>query len=521
MSAADAAEGFSLLDEARPAYEEAHRYYSGEVGEVFASARLQRRLKNTSGRFRVNVIRSVVASVANRLELASITVEGGRTREAQAMLERIVEANGLDVEAKNVTARASEFGDALLLVWYPDEEGGVPVVNLLDPRRARLIYDVDNPRRKRYGVHAWSGKDEAGNEYVRVNLWYVDRIERWVTKVGQRATDDPADWQESLAEADDPDSWWEKNDTGVIPFFHFRNGTPYGEPEHLHGYGAQDAITKIVASHMGTVDYHLAPQRYALTEDDNEDSDDFGLDRDEFDPDEGDEVKDDGVRSGPGEMMMFKRVKSVGQFTPADSSTFIDPAGFYIRMMGQTTDTPLHIVDESRDEPSGEARRRKEAPLTEKVKDRQRFYAPVWEDALTFALRLAGFNDVKVTARYAPAEVVGDAEGWATVKAKMEAGVPMRIALMEAGYSKEQVDEWWPEDEGGEMRTADLAVVAKVLAELSTAVSLGLVTAEEARAMLPDGVLPEGMELPPAPTPPTPELEDEEGDPLPFGEDDG
>jgi hypothetical protein len=53
----------------------------------------------------------------------------------------------------------------------------------------------------------------------------------------------------------------------------------------------------------------------------------------------------------------------------------------------------------------------------------------------------------KVEAVWAPSETATDNEGIALVAKKIENGIPPRQALLEAGYTQEQVDEWMPVDE--------------------------------------------------------------------------
>src|SRR3546814_17791675 len=57
-----------------------------------------------------------------------------------------------------------------------------------------------------------------------------------------------------------------ENETGEIPFFHFRTARPYGRPEHKKAYGPQDALTKLVTTMMSTSAFAAFPQTWALPE---------------------------------------------------------------------------------------------------------------------------------------------------------------------------------------------------------------------------------------------------------------
>jgi hypothetical protein len=497
----DVVDGFAALADSAPGYETAHSYYDGTKGEVFGSHKLKRLLARQGSEFRVNVIKTVVDAPADRLELVSAVVPGDDV--ATKQLADIMADNSIEFESGNVHHRACEFGDAYVMVWDGVEEGDGPVVNYHSPLGMRVMYDPDNPRRKLYAAHTWKVKSPLGEaaDHWRVNLLYPDRVERWRSTLGGKP-EEVAGWEPAPA-TEDPDSWTEPNPYGEVPVFHFRNGTPYGVPVHYDGYGAQDAITKIVVSHMSTLDYHIAPQRYALVTE-GEVDDELDLDDDpEFDDVAASEREDAasraGLKSGPAEVWWLRNVAEVGQFEPAKAETFTAPAKFYVAMMAQTTKTPLDMLDQSGDEPSGESRRRKDAPLRDKVRTLAKMYAATWVEVFAFALKVAGFDGRTVKVSFAPFEVVSDTEGWATIKSKIENGVPVRVALLEAGYSEEQVEEWFPEDEENRLRVADLLAVSDVLQKLGSAVALGILTAEEARELLPEGVLPDAV-APPAPS---------------------
>src|SRR5688572_10853764 len=132
----DVSEGYAALSESAPAYEEAHSYYEGSVAEVFGSQRVARLLRRQGGKFRTNVIKSVVDARADRLELLGATVPNDDG--ASKALDAIMVANAIGFESGNVHSRACEFGDAYVMVWQTEEDDE-PVINYHSPLGMRVV----------------------------------------------------------------------------------------------------------------------------------------------------------------------------------------------------------------------------------------------------------------------------------------------------------------------------------------------------------------------------------------------
>ncbi|MER7814537.1 phage portal protein [Streptomyces sp. NPDC096153] len=493
----DLMRGIEGLNDARPGYDKAHRYYTGDVREVFASARLQRALASRDVDFRLNFAKTPVNAVATRLKITAVTSPDEQQNQALAELWK---TNQLGLEAPDLHRKTCELGDGYLFVLpIEDDKGKTTGVEMYynSPLTVRAFYREDRPREVDFIIKRWS---ERG--YLRAEVLYDDHTERWTTKRNSSGTS-PADWEPWLADTDsdeeapDPESWhvphsWEKGH----PVFHFRTDRPYGTPEHYGAYGAQNAVTKLTTTHMGTVDYQGAPQRYALTEAANTDTSD--LEPGDWDDDdwptepEGptDTGDDSSLKAGPGEMWLLRGFKGVGQFDPADPRCFLDPADWYIRSLAHITDTPAHLFDITGDTPSGESLRRKEGPLVDKVRDRQKLFGAAWVEAFRFALRLLGFKDPVVDVQWAPAATVEDQEGWQTVGEKIRNGVPRRQALMETGYREEQVDAWLSGVDDAELqrRVEILAAFADSAQKLGAAAALQVISTEQATALL-DGAM--------------------------------
>lgn len=489
IARADLMLGIEELTEARPDYDRAAMYYDGKVPEVFTSLRLRRALARHGVDFDLNFAKTPVNAVTNRLKIASITSPDPATND---LISKIWQDNQLNLEMPDVFRRAGEYGDAYLMVLpVEDDQGNVVRVEMFynSPQTVRVIYDEENPRRKKFTIKRW-----CDGPYQRAELLYDDRTERWTTGENSQG-DQPGDWQPWPADPEDPESWLLENDWGEQPVFHYRNDRPYGTPEHYGAYGPQNAINKLQQTHMGTVDYQGFPQRYALTDAANTDTSD--LDPGDFDDGDwpfqekglgpSDSGDDSSLKAGPGEMWLLRGYKAVGQFEAAQPSVFLEPIDFNIRAMAQITDTPLRMFDpQSSRQRSGVSYQEEDGPFISKVEYRQTSYGATTHEAFTFALRRLGVENPVISIDWVPARSVSTAEGWQTVKAKIEAGVPRRQALMEAGYRAEQVDAWLSGTDDAELqrRVDVLASLADSAQKLGAAQTLGVISTEQVAALM-------------------------------------
>jgi hypothetical protein len=438
----DLMDGLAELEESREDYERAEEYYKNNMLELFVSPRLRRALNASEITFRIRLAKIPVDAVANRLEISSITVPGNA--DGTAMLERIWDENGMLLEAPNVHQKACMFGDCYLVVWDADEGETVDIM-YNSPLVMRIVYDQENPHVKKFAIKEWlvESTDETVKDYRRANLYYPDRIERYTT-TGDAKGDKETDWVPFEGEEEDEftnDSSVIDNPYGQIPVFHFRNGAPYGTPEHEAAYGPQDAVNKLVITQMATVDYQGFPQRYALEDPQVPDENvaDFGDDDTEADEGTGTQST---LTTGPGELWWLKGLKGVGQFDTADPDAFLKPLDRYVRLMASVTETPLHYFDPMGDSPSGEALRAKEAPLIKRIINRRQSFAATWRDVFMFALDVVGMEAEKVDVRWTSPASLDDLDGWRTAQIKLELGVPAKQILLEAGYTETQVSEW-------------------------------------------------------------------------------
>lgn len=481
------------LDAAQKPYHKAKTYFEGTQEEVFASVKLRRALRKTGVAWRINLTRTVVTSVLNRLEINSVSCED---EQVQTYLDELTETNDFAAESDDVHQWGLVYGDAYVIVW-PDDEGNVEIA-YNSPRTTRVFYDPENPKRKKFASKVW----ETNDEKVRVNLYFPDRIEKYISRGKKPKSANEFERYNDLFDADESGDevavWPVPNPWGEIPVFHFRTERPYGRPEHFDAYGPQDIINKLVITQMATNDFHGFPQRYAIAGladgDDDSFEEDLELDAD-FDPDAEGEAETSAqseakLKGEPGGLWWLENVKSVGQFDVANVDVFLEPFREYVKAMATMTSTPLHFFQGvAGQEPSGESRRRAESPLVKKCLDRIQNFEASWKRVFAFAVKIGlDMEDVPpIDIGWASVESHDDTDAWDVVQAKQESGVPMQQTLIEMGYEKSMVDSWFPDeiDPAEAMRRAEFATnFAAAAQRLAVAVESGILSGEDASSVL-------------------------------------
>lgn len=503
MPVADLLYGWSELEAALPAYLEAEAMHEGQVDEVFASQVVRRELAATGEAYKFNLIKTPVEVRSARCELSAVKVPGNDA--ATDAISAVWKANDMAVYYPELIKGSLVFGDYYLMVWPVDEEpdetsddtlirSGVELTTR-NPKHTRVIYDPENQRKKWFAIQRWLVPSTTPNvETWRVELFYADSVERYISVEGQDLMR-----SEGWMEYEDPERGQlalEPHDFGEVPFFHHRTAVPYGRPVHVDGYGAQNAINKMLITQITTTDSHGFPQRYGLLDkdavlDEANDSPDW------VDDTEASSYQTEGLdgrggqggpmRSGPGTMQTWAGMSAVGQFEAADPKVFTDPAELYIRLMAQVTNTPLHYFDPSGDVPSGESLKVAEAPLVKDIEWLQLLQGGAVQEEWLFVLRLLGVKVEDIDVRWAAVQSATGLSDWQTAQAKIDAGVPTDQVLMEAGYEPEQVARWLDSDaEAATLadRVALLADIGQAIQSMSAGVEAGVVDQAQAQAAI-------------------------------------
>lgn len=402
-------------------YIRAENYYYGTVDEIFASKRVKRALAEAGSGHRVNYAATPVNAVANRLEVTGVTT---LSAEAESVIDQTWQLNNLELELTQLITKTLVYGSAYVICW-PDESGDVQIY-YNSPLSTVVLYDPETPRKPLVAAKLWTIEVD-GKPRSRLNLFYADRIEKYISKaptlpMNVKDTDFDPFGEDSIV----------PNEFGVIPVFHFTTGIDqYGRPEHINAYGPQDAINKLLVSQLASIEYYGFPQRWALQ------GEHTGT------PSDWDETADDteALSNEPGSFLWLQNVIKVGQFTPADPKTYIEPFREQVRTMASVTDTPFHVFEAVATNVSGEAVRAAEAPLVKKVRTRQLAIGNALRKLFLFVLKLNGIEE-DVQIQWRQVESIDESEKWTIAYKKIQAGLPVEQVLLEQGYDVEKINEW-------------------------------------------------------------------------------
>jgi hypothetical protein len=486
-------------------YQHAEEYDSVNLWEQNMLSREGRTLRQADIEFDPNFCSPVIDAVNDRLLIASITATSGAatdtaaTEAATQVVQQVVEANELDTRYREWNRSALRDGDAYVIVWPSEQQemgdelsddrdvtGSGPAtlvqgvnITYADPRNCRMFYDPENPRRKLFFAQMWKMQlDGEDKPRVRMNLFYADRIEKWISAPGDRQKtgkefkpflDPDLDNDNDYPGGGDQDgdtasasAWPMPNPYGQVPVFHLRTAYEYGKPEHRNAFALQDGISKMTEMLMVTIEFNGFPQRYALQEADSLGNQSIREDPlAEHSPADWDHdftetalsttsivsgaisnETGSNYESNPGGMQIYKGFKEVSQFQTANPGAFLEPLKEFITDIANTTSTPLwKFAGLGSQTPSGEALHIAEQPLVRKIEDRMAMFGGTWRDIYEFALVIVGVS-AKVQIQWCNPATNDIKETWDLVAQKVGLGVPRDVAFIQAGVPESQAREW-------------------------------------------------------------------------------
>jgi len=499
-------------------YQKAYKYWRGTQHEVFASPNLKVALRQTgASEYGVSIGKRVVAAVTDRLEITSVDVDDATSE----TLNGVMKTNRMDIKQPDLFRRAVSLGDMYATVWPAPDGSGVEIV-LRSPENMRTFYDPENEDRALYTGLTWLQPDKRR----RVILFYPDRNEQYIGRKPEqgKTSCEAKDYMPFTPDADDPYAWTETHDYGRAPVFHFRTATPYGISELEDVYGAQNLLTKEIATMAAATEGYGWPLRAALSKAGTlgDRSASTGWDDQQNVP-AGSQLnsrqRGSNIKSNPGDIVTLHDTDALVSLPPADVANFTEPIRLALELVNTVSGKNVYSHNQSRADASGVAQQERDRPLVKIVEAYQRLFGAELTDLYEFALALLGTAGAEVSVTWSEAQLTDDVQSANTAIAKQSAGVPQDETLVEMGYLPQKVEEW---SKGTELTNLETRVdlvnkIGTALQGLGGAQQLGVVSPEIVNAVLQfvlQGVISDDDPLPvvppvgpapaPAPTPPEP-----------------
>ena len=443
-------------------YQKTERYYRGDHDLAFATEKFANTFGTLFREFAMNLCPAICDAVRDKLRVTGFsvnvgtpaalvsvppTVVGGAVNSPPATaggtdshalrsdIDRIWFRNRMQQRAGEIHKEALKNGDAYAIVWF-DPAGDVTIY----PQRAAnvtIAYDEERPGRILWAAKYWRTADKR----TRLNIFYPDRIERYVTKNGTESTLPiaadfvPVSGLKSLVsstktederpETRDLRPGSISNSFGVVPVFHFANNADigcHGSSELAAAIPIQDGLNKSILDMLVAMEFSAFRQRWVA-----------GIEVD-IDPETGEAkqpfssgVDQLWVSSDPGTTFGDFGASNLDQFLKVKDSFRVD--------MASVTGTPLHyFLQTSRGFASGEALKQDETRFLAKVRDRQMSFGQTWAELMSFALKLAGHDGVELVTNWEDPSPTTEKDLLENLLLKKQLGISTEQALKEAGY---------------------------------------------------------------------------------------
>lgn len=400
-------------------YIRAERYYAGDHDLAFATEKFRNAFGSLFREFALNLCPAICDAVRDKLRITGFSpdqaesdAEGGLA----AAAGRIWTTNRMRLRSGEIHKEALKCGDAYMIVW-PDATGRAAMY----PNRAStcsVTYDEEFPGRIIRAAKYWRSADRR----IRLNLFYPDRIEKYVTKRESDVLSDPAALSPAGATVPNP--------FGVVPIFHFANNADigtFGRSEFDAAIPIQDGLNKSVLDMLVAMEYAAYRQRWASGIEME-----YDLDGNPCTP----------FTAGADHVWMTSSSDSkFGDFSASALDQFIKVKDGFRVDIASVTGTPLHYFTPGSDAlRTGAGVKRNETRFLAKVRDRQEAFGQVWSDVIAFALRAEGVaEDAMLLTRWEDPAPISEREVLENIILKRQIGLPDQYALSEAGYGEADI----------------------------------------------------------------------------------
>lgn len=369
----------------------------------------------------INYCSPIVDTLTAKLKIDGILCH--ENENIRKWLQNIWNQNDMDALTIRAHRNAAITGDSYLIVW-PDQNNQIRI-HFNPSCYIYPFYDEENEERLKYVIKKWIFHDESGNAMVRLNKYYPDRIEKYISSLNWL----DSTWQKYQAPGDP--GWPIPNPFGMIPVIHLKNkitDEAFGISELKDAIPIQDAINKLEVDLLKVADFHGFPQTYIT-----------GI--------EGETISSP-LESGPGEVWIFNSRANVGALAPADLANLLNAIDNHIEKLCEVTATPRSALGlTGGGMPSGEALERSHAALNNKALERQITFGNAYEDLNRLLVKMGSTlgqiesADVKTEIQWKPVSPRDKTELTNEVVNKLQLRIiSRRQARREFGYTQEEIE---------------------------------------------------------------------------------
>ncbi|MFZ1719974.1 MAG: phage portal protein [Candidatus Moraniibacteriota bacterium] len=403
-------------------------YYDGDHELQFATEKFKNAFGKLFHEFALNLCPAICDAVRDKLILTGFGVEeaAGETDIPNAAW-KIWQDNRMTTRSGQIHREAVVNGDAYAIVWVDAEKR-----TTIYPNKAAtctVMYDEETPGKILWAAKYWPvtiGKDKR----IRLNLYYPDRIERYIS---EKKVDGelPKESKAYIEYTDDGGKAVIANPYGVVPVFHFGNNSDigsFGRSEISSAVPVQDALNKSVLDMLVTMEFSSYRQRWAT-----------GIEL---------EIDDATGKAMPPYIAGIERLwinenpdVKFGTFDESNIEHFIKVKDGFRVDLAAVSGTPLYYFMQTGAQfPSGESLKKAETRFINKVRDRQESFGQVWEDLMSFALRIdGGKKDIRLFAEWEDPAPMSEKEQLEVLMQKQDLGIPDEQLWSEAGYGEDDI----------------------------------------------------------------------------------
>lgn len=472
------------LRERAQGYQTNHDYWLGEQALAIDVQELDSRFGETFAQFRDNLARPIIESAESRVRIREFPMKA-----ATSLWKRM----NMPKEHRQVHTEAMVKGDGFVIV-LPDDDGKPRIWPQVSDAIS-VTYDFGDPTKKRAALKWWTiqatrGTATTPQPWVRVNLYFDDRVERYIKLAAGPEFETNFEKYEVY---DDEGPWLTRHKVGEVPVFEFNTsydlGTDRGRSDLEDAQGLIDSVNKTFLDMLTASEFTAAPQRWATGVE-------IPLDPRTGEPMEAFKSGGHKLWTAPSELAKF------GQFAPGELNGYRDAIDVLVDHLSFVTRTPSYALMKQVQYPSGQALISAEQPLRQRVGDHQTDFGPVWRDVMAAALRLDGTSyseddkDDDLMPRWLPVNApFSTLELLEELKVHVEVlGVPEEMAWRKAGYSEAEIEEM------KSMREEEATLAEDALAGAQAAAVLNPEVPEAGLAQ--DGLIEPEADLTPATGPP-------------------